>query len=209
MEQPLCKLRDQKQGLTFADAMALAASSGRRLARNAEFDRYFEAVKAGPALTLSNNAWTETILAYPMPKKPFGDAVEWADYRAKVRYHLDTKEFKGLKNAAITFEGCELVADGATVLFIPSSEVRLVERFPQECGFYATLPGCGIPYDDGGDRRPGFPGTRHLTRDNRGGWVGPLVRPYSRIQTPDNLDQEVYACFSPLLNMGVFVAEKS
>ncbi len=203
------KVREQKGGLTFADAKALAEASGGRLPRNAEFDRFFEATPSGAPLTLSNNAWTGTIVAYPKPKKPFGDGVDWSDYRSKARYHMDTKEFRGQKLAALVFEGCELVPDNGRIVFVPTSEIRLVENFPQECGFYAFLPDCGIPYNDGGDKRPGFPGTRHLTRDNNAEWVGPLVRPYSRIQTPDNLDQEIYACFSPGLNLGVFIADKS
>ncbi len=210
MEQPLIrKARDQKDGLAFADAKAYAEASGGRLARNAEFDRFFGSSPAGQPLTLTHNAWTETVLAYPKPKAPFRDSVEWTDYRSQMRYIIDTREFRGQKRAAILFEGCELVPDGENMLIIPSVPPRLIERFPQECGFYSYLPDCGIPIDDGGDRRPSLPGTRHLTRDNNGEWVGPLVRPYSRIRTPDDFDQEIYAHFSLSTRLGVFLADKS
>jgi hypothetical protein len=197
------KVLDQRKGLNFMEARALAASMGSRLARSAEFDVYFSKVPPGEPLTLSNNAWTETIAAYPKPKKPFGDSVEWTDDRTGIRYTIDTSAFKGQKQIAIAFEGCDIVQDGSTLVFVPLSQPSIIEPFPQECGFYAA--GMLLPFDDGSERSPASPGTKHLTRDNNGEWVGPVVRSYSRIRTPDNLDNDIYLIFRPSLNLGVFV----
>ena len=199
------KVREQKDGLTFAEARALAASMGCRLARSAEFDDLFSRSPSGAPLTLSNNAWTETIAAYPRPKKPFGDGVDWKDHRTGMRYHMDTHEFKGQKGIAIAFEGCEIVMDKGTMVFVPILEPSVVAPFPQDCGFYPIHAGVLLPSDDAGDRPPSSPDMRHLTRDNNGEWVGPVVRSYSRIRIPDNLDNDLYLIFRPSMNLGVFV----
>jgi hypothetical protein len=203
--EPITKVADQRNGLTFFQARKLADSVGRRLARNSEFDTFFSLYQ-GPPLTLSNNAWTETIVAYPPPKKALGDSVEWTDHRTGTRYYLDTKDFKGQKRVALVFEGCDMNADGGTMVFSPKSGVVVVESFPQESGFYARHGQTGLPFDDGTSRRPGYSDTRHLSRDNNRQWVGPLVRSYSRITRPDNLDHDIYAHFRPSLNFGVFFA---
>ncbi|MFN7991873.1 MAG: hypothetical protein U0R44_07000 [Candidatus Micrarchaeia archaeon] len=201
-------LRDQRNGLPFLEANALAESNGSRLARSREFDEFFSRIP-GPPLTLSNNAWTETILAYPKPRKPVGDSIEWTDIRTGLRYVLDSQDFKGQKNIALAFDGFKACQDGKTIALIPASGVVAIERFPQESGFYSSDPLTGIPVDDGSDHRPGYPGTKHLSRDNNDQWVGPIVRSYSRIRIPDNLDLDIYACFRPSSNFGVFIAEKS
>ncbi len=208
-EAQIRKIRDQKDGMSFFDALRLAGSMGTRLARNSEFDAFFSRGGREGPLTLSHNAWTETVVAYPGPKKPFGDAVEWNDHRTGTRYHVDTKEVKGQKGIALAFEGCDIITDGATLIFAPKAELIIIGPFPQESGFYAFSPPLMLPYEDGTEHQPSAPMTRHLTRDNNNGWAGPLVRSYSRITYPDNLDQELILAFRPSLNLGIFVAEKS
>jgi hypothetical protein len=203
------KIRDQKDGLSFREAHALAGTLGSRLARSSEFDRFFSEVPAAGPLTLSNNSWTETIVAYQHPRVPFGESLEWADAQGGIRCHLDTCGFRGQRGIALVFEGCEIAMDGGTMVFVPTGPVSPLERFPKECGFYAAHPLLGLPYDDGKDHLPGHPGTVHLTRDNNGPWVGPVVRSYSRIRVPDNMDHDIYVAFRPSVRLGVFIAEKS
>ena len=203
----LRKLRDQKNGLTLFAAKALAESEGGRLARSSEFDYFFSQIPGGVSFNAGNlcqNAWTETIVAYPKSNEPIGDSIEWIDTSTALRQYLDTKNFKGLKGVALVFDGFTFSADRSTILYHPVSEIVVVENFPQEKHSGSKDPRTGIPILSKMDF-PHYPSYDLVRVDDQ--WVGSIVRSYSRIANPDNFDNIYYVSFKPSCTLGVFVVE--
>jgi hypothetical protein len=87
--------------------------------------------------------WTGTIVAYPEANGIFRDAVEFSC--RPFTYVLGTSAYRGMKGAALVFEDFDLRIDGQWKVFVPRVPPALIERFPQEPGWYGMDSGSGIP----------------------------------------------------------------
>ncbi len=126
---------------TFESASGLEGGKRRKLITNLLADRLLsERPMAGMG---SFPIWTGTVVAYPGSGKMFGDSVEYSC--RPCTYVLDTSEFKGVKGAALVFEDFELRTDGAWKVFLPRGRPALIERFPQESGWYGMHEHSGVP----------------------------------------------------------------
>src|SRR5512143_2437932 len=135
----LIKLARGRQ--TFESASGLEGGKRRRPMTNLMADRLLaERPLAGMG---AFPIWTGTLVAYPGSRRMFGDAVEFSC--RPYTYVLDTSEFKGIKGAALVFEDFELRRDGAWKVFLPRGRPMLIERFPQEPGWFGMHGTSGIP----------------------------------------------------------------
>ncbi len=143
------------KGLTFFEALALAKQEGKLIVPNDINDRILTETTDEQYLSLRQNypVWTGTLVIYEAPDKKFGEQVvfSWKDIHTKVNYSISflvPEQFQGKTNCALVIEhpDFEIKTVGENEYEIKSlGEIRLLESFPKENGWYNTDPETKIP----------------------------------------------------------------
>jgi len=99
--------------------------------------------------------WTRTIVAYPAKDSSFGYGLRIIN--RPFEYYLDTSSFRDRRGIALVFEDFDLNLIGRSpkeevtrraVEYLPQ-KVQVIERFPQESGWY-SVEGITLPVTDEG-----------------------------------------------------------
>jgi len=146
--------------VTFRDAKR-RETNAERLVSNPLTDRV---LNEKLAVKPHGNLWTNTIVAYPDSHSAFLDEIQLVT--RGISFSLDTKEFKGLRNAALVFDDYELRALGNVFVYLPN-DITIVLNFPNSDGWFGSHKS-GVPVNNGEQ-------DKYLWRTKQAR-VGPVVR---------------------------------
>ena len=131
--------------MNFEDAIKNASKARMRLITNPLVDFMLSASGTDPNEKFK--FWTGTVCAYPAARERVGRTLEYYDVRLKHLYVLDTADFIGEKGVAFTFSDFDLQTDGSSRIYVPN-DLRVIQKFPQEDGWYGVDKESGIPVVD-------------------------------------------------------------
>lgn len=128
--------------------------------------------------------WTNTIIVYNPPYRPFEDVTNM-NLRSSL-ISINTNKFKGLRNHALIVDDYEIRFVGNYFQFFPKT-IEVIQNFPKEDGWFGVKDGVPI---ESGDK------SRYLWRIS-GPYIGPIVRSSESSHRSDIfLNKKIFDSFS-------------